>query len=122
DGRGYSLEVVDPMGDPADPANWRGSAQVNGSPGRANPERPAPSVFFNEIYSTSADTTDFVELRSQATTNVDLAGWSIWKVGNSTRFYFPAGTTLAPGEYIVVNCDRLTNSPGLHAPYALNSQ
>jgi hypothetical protein len=122
DGRGFSLEVVDPLGDPADPANWRASAQVNGTPGRVNPERPAPHVFFNEIYSTSLDTTDFIELRSQASTNVDLAGWSIWKVGNPTRFYFPTGTILEPGAYIVVNCDRLTNSPGLHAPYALDSQ
>ncbi|HEY6229221.1 MAG TPA: lamin tail domain-containing protein [Verrucomicrobiae bacterium] len=122
DGRGYSLEVIDPMAEPSDPANWRASAQVNGTPGRANPERPAPAVVFNEVYATSPDTTDFLELRSQVTTNVDLSGWSIWKIGNSTRFYFPAGTTLDAGAYIVVKCDRLTNSPGFHAPYALDSQ
>lgn len=122
DGRGYSLEVIDPMGDPADPANWRASAQINGTPGRQNAAVTPPSVVFNEIYSTSSDTTDFIELHSQTTANVDLTGWSIWKVGNSTRFYFPAGTILEPGAFVVVNCDRLTNSPGFHAPYALDSQ
>jgi hypothetical protein len=122
DGVGYSLEVIDPMGDPADPANWRASAALNGTPGLANPQRPAPAVVFNEIYSTSPDTTDFLELHSQSTTDVDLSGWTIWKVGNATRFVFPAGTVLAPGAYVVVNCDRTTNAAGLHASFALDSQ
>jgi hypothetical protein len=121
DGRGYSLEVIDPLGDPADPANWRASAQLNGTPGRANPERPVPAVVFNEIYSTSADTTDFLELHSQTMIDVDLSGWTIWKVGNPVRFVFPAGTTLTPGSYLVVQCDRMTNEAGFHSPWALDS-
>ncbi|HUS34029.1 MAG TPA: lamin tail domain-containing protein, partial [Verrucomicrobiae bacterium] len=121
DGRGYSLEVINPLGDPADPANWRASAQLNGTPGRASPTRPAPSVAFNEIYSTSTDTTDFLELHSQSTTDVDLSGWTIWKVGNPVRFTFPTGTTLTAGAYLVVQCDRLTNEAGFHSPYALDS-
>jgi hypothetical protein len=33
DGGGESLEIIDPLGDPADPANWRASAAPGGSPG-----------------------------------------------------------------------------------------
>jgi hypothetical protein len=33
DGGGRSLEIIDPLGDPTDPANWRASAAPGGSPG-----------------------------------------------------------------------------------------
>jgi len=33
DGFGPSLEIIDPLGDPANPANWRASATTGGSPG-----------------------------------------------------------------------------------------
>jgi hypothetical protein len=32
DGGGYSLEIIDPMGDPSDPGNWRSSGQIGGTP------------------------------------------------------------------------------------------
>lgn len=35
DGEGWSLEIIDPLADPSDPANWRASATVGGSPGSA---------------------------------------------------------------------------------------
>jgi hypothetical protein len=40
DGRGDSLVMVNPAGDPNDPKNWRASAQVNGSPGVDDPMAP----------------------------------------------------------------------------------
>ena len=33
DGRGDSLVLIEPAGDPADPQNWRASAAINGTPG-----------------------------------------------------------------------------------------
>lgn len=33
DGDGPSLEIINPLGDPNDPANWRASFYINGSPG-----------------------------------------------------------------------------------------
>lgn len=33
DGGGYSLQVIDPNGDPNSPANWRASTLPNGTPG-----------------------------------------------------------------------------------------
>jgi hypothetical protein len=35
DGFGPSLEIIDPLGDPANPANWRASSLAGGSPGSA---------------------------------------------------------------------------------------
>jgi hypothetical protein len=36
DGEGYSLQIIDPMGDASDPANWRASLHIGGSPGAAD--------------------------------------------------------------------------------------
>ncbi len=41
DGNGKSLEIVDPLGDPDDPANWRASFYRGGSPGIAG---TAPAI------------------------------------------------------------------------------
>lgn len=40
DGGGASLEIIDPLGDPSDPGNWRASATVGGSPGSAGMTTP----------------------------------------------------------------------------------
>jgi hypothetical protein len=40
DGRGDSLVLADPAGDPNAPQSWRASTQVNGSPGSDDPPRP----------------------------------------------------------------------------------
>ncbi|MBX3433148.1 MAG: lamin tail domain-containing protein [Pirellulales bacterium] len=42
DGGGNSLEIIDPLGDPSDPANWRASYYVGGSPGTSG---EAPAIF-----------------------------------------------------------------------------
>jgi hypothetical protein len=121
DGAGYSLVVMDPFAETSDPANWRASAQLKGTPGVANPTLAAPSVVINEIYSTSSDTTDFIELRSMSATDLNIGGWSLWKVGNDQKFIFPLNTILRAGTFAVISCDRLTNAAGYHAAWALDS-
>jgi hypothetical protein len=37
DGGGRSLEIIDPLGDPTEPTNWRASAAPGGSPGTLSP-------------------------------------------------------------------------------------
>ena len=44
DGGGRSLEIIDPLGDPANPANWRASAAIDGSPG-AEGNLPIPGDY-----------------------------------------------------------------------------
>ncbi len=44
DGDGYSLELVDPFGDPNDAGNWQASTVLDGSPGTINSPPPAPML------------------------------------------------------------------------------
>ncbi len=121
DGHGFSLEVVEPFGNPDDPANWHASASLNGSPGKANSIPPAPKVLINEVLAHSSIDSDWVELRQTGTTAIDLSGWTLTQVGNTNRFTFPAGTAILANGYLVVRCDKQTNATGLHAPFALDA-
>jgi len=69
DGGGPSLEIVDPLGDPTDPANWRASFVVGGSPG-AEGSPSAPDSDFDS--DGDVDGADF--LRWQRGLGVSLGG------------------------------------------------
>src|SRR5207248_6147116 len=59
-------------------------------------------VVINEILYHAPDDLDelqFVELHNPGDKAVDLAGW---KLARAVRYEFPAGTSLAPGGYLVV--------------------
>jgi len=120
DGLGYSLEVIDALAEANDPANWRASLQQKGTPGAANPARATPPVVINEVYSTSYDLSDFLELRSMTNGDLNIGGWTVWKVGNANKFTFPLDTILPGLTYLVLHCDKLTNEPGYHAAFALD--
>ena len=64
---------------------------------------PLPTVVvLNEVHYAPADKTsreEFVELVSTADSPIDLSGW---RITGGVDFTFPAGTTLAPGAYVVV--------------------
>jgi hypothetical protein len=122
DGDGYSLEIIDPLGDPDDPANWKASANINGSPDQTNSTALSPTVLINEILAKSDNQADWIELFNSEPLNLDLAGWSLAEAGNANRFVFPSSASLAPGSYLIVYCDRQTNSTGYHAPFALSSE
>jgi hypothetical protein len=48
DGNGYSLEIINPLGDPSSPANWRASALLGGSPGTDGLPTGTPGDFNND--------------------------------------------------------------------------
>lgn len=125
---GKSLELINPNGNPDDPANWQASATTNGTPGTANSTPPAPSVVLNEImavnFSAVSNATtfpDWIELRNLTASNLSLANWSLSDDGNERKFVFPGGTTLPASGYLTVWCDATTNTtPGLHTGFALD--
>ncbi|PYJ01539.1 MAG: hypothetical protein DME25_17910, partial [Verrucomicrobia bacterium] len=127
DGAGYSLEILDPQGDPDNPANWRASTQPGGSPGTTSPPPPPPSVRLNEVMAENLGAVtnngtypDWVELYNADAGPVSLEGWSLTDDGNARKFVFPPGTTMPAGGYLVIWCDDTTNTtPGLHAGFAL---
>ncbi len=128
DGGGYSLEIIDPRGDPNAPANWRASFQPNGTPGLPSAAAPAlGDVVLNEVMAENLSTianggafSDWVELRNRGAGATNLAGWSLSDDSNPRKFVFPANTPLAVGGYLVVWCDNATNAPGLHTGFALS--
>ncbi|MBM3883057.1 MAG: hypothetical protein FJ387_25630 [Verrucomicrobia bacterium] len=128
DGGGYSIEVLDPDGDPDAPANWQASAQVGGSPGRPNPTPALPFVRLSELLAENLTAhnhegtyPDFIELHNAGGAPVDLSGWRLSDSAAPAAFVFPAGTLIGPGGYLVVWADSATNTTsGWHAGFALS--
>lgn len=63
-----------------------------------------PQLLFSEIlyYDTLTSTGEFVEILNPGTQAIDLQGYIL---ANAVDFTFPAGASIAPGEYIVVAND-----------------
>lgn len=74
---------------------------------------PAPgSVFLSEVDSQPAD---WVELVNTGSTPLDLAGYELRDNSDDHSWKFPAGISIAPGEYLVVAADTqgmIGQSPG----------
>lgn len=126
DGRGRSLELLDPSGDPHAPANWRASSADLGTPGAPNSTPPFTSVWLNEIMADNfAAVTnagfcpDWIELANRTGAPTDLSNWSLSDGDNPRQFVFPAGTSLPAGGFLVVWCDDDLAAPGLHTGFAL---
>ncbi|MCO6043682.1 lamin tail domain-containing protein [Aeoliella sp. ICT_H6.2] len=92
DGDGPSLEIIDPLGDPSDPSNWRASAIIGGSPGSAGLAMPLIAGDYDG--SGTVDTDDYGVWRSyfgqslytagagpdgNSDGRVDLADYVIWR-------------------------------------------
>jgi hypothetical protein len=126
DGGGYALQIVDAFSDPDDPANWRASDAVNGTPGSQVGSPPAGPVVINEVMAENLSVVpngstypDWIEIRNAGGSAVNLAGWSLTDDGDARKFIFPS-TTIPANGYLVVWCDSATNTtPGLHTGFAL---
>lgn len=65
---------------------------------------------------------DLIELHNPGTTPVNLAGLHLSDdPADPYQFTFPAGTTLAPGGYLVLYADNDTAAPGLHLGFNLSA-
>jgi hypothetical protein len=127
DGPGYSLELLDPLGDPDDPANWRASTIIGGSPGSLSPGGGLSNLRLNEVMADNVTAVphgaafpDWVELHNAGATEVDLAGWSLTDDSAPRKFVFPSGTRVPAGGYLVVWCDATNIVGELHSGFALS--
>lgn len=113
DGGGFSLELIDPSGDPDDPGNWRASIRINGSPGTI-PEPPMPAVIIEEVLAKSEGgaVNDFIELRNTASTPLQLAGWRLWV--NDRSHTLTISDTLQANGSLVLWADAEFSSLGTH--------
>ena len=126
DGGGYSIEVIDPRGDPNAPANWRAGSVAFGMPGLPPTAPLRSNVVLNEVMAENLTAVandgafpDWIELYNRGTGTVSLAGWSLTDDGNPRKFIFPSEATLAAGNFLVVWCDATTSAPGLHSGFTL---
>ncbi len=128
DGLGYSLEVINPNGDPDNPANWLSGAQPNGTPGAANSFPPAQPVYLNEVMADNQTAVnnggtypDWIELFNPGSNAVSIANWSLTDSGSQRKYVFPGGTTVPAEGFLVVWCDSTTNTtPGVHSGFELS--
>jgi hypothetical protein len=125
-GLGYSLEIVDPQGDPNDSANWRASASIGGTPGQPPAALPAPNLLLNELMAENSGAVsngltcpDWLELFNPTTNSVNLTGWSLTINGDSRKYVFTNAPPIDPGQFLVVWCDSATNAPGFHTGFTL---
>jgi len=64
---------------------------------------------------------DLIELYYDGPASLNLSGRSITDNPDSpTKFVFPAGTTISPGEYLVLCADSETATSGIHLGFALD--
>lgn len=81
--------------------------------GDAAKAEAAPVIVINEVESNGGDPADWVELTNVGGDPVDVGGWILKDDNDSRTKSIPAGTTIAPGEYLVVVVDEGPDGFGL---------
>ena len=126
DGGGFSLvpKTLDLQLNYSDPANWRASAELGGSPGRDDaPVNIAPIVVNEALTHTDLPAVDAVELFNPASTAVDISGWFLSDdQGTPAKFRIPNGTTIPAGGYLVFDEGDFNATPGGATSFSLSSQ
>ncbi len=123
DGIGTTLELVSAATDYTDPASWRDSGYVGGSPGETGVE-PFTDVVINEVLThTDLPQVDAIELLNTGNGSVDIGGWYLSDSSNDfQKFQIPPGTILGPGEYVVFDENDFNTSGGASVDdFALDS-
>ncbi len=115
DGDGFSLVPVDPrvVGNPDDPAHWRASSVIGGSPGADDPVSGIPSVVINEVLThAGSPAVDAVELHNPQDEPVSIGGWGLTDDrAQPMKFRFPEGTRIPARGYLVVTESDFNSGP-----------
>ena len=123
DGLGCSLQLIDPVGNPDDPANWRNSVHYWGSPGTGDTAQQADIVVNEVLTHTDPPLEDAIELHNPTPGSVSIHGWYLTDDPAIPKKYcieqqsIPAGGYAVFYEYQFNN----TNAPGGNIPFALSS-
>ena len=126
DGHGFSIVPVNLNTNlnSDNPAHWRASAAIGGSPGADDPAPSIPSVVINEIRTHSlAVPQDFIELHNPTGTAADVSGWYLTDDKDvPKKFRIPPGRVVPAGGYIVFNEAEFNPTPGLGGSFSLNAE
>jgi len=108
DGSGFSLVIrneVAAFNTWSNPASWRASADLGGSPGRADPAAPNfPAILINEALThTDPPQVDSVELYNPAGASVNIGGWFLTDDSDEPRKYrILTNTFILAGGYLLL--------------------
>lgn len=137
-GFGPSLQRIDPVQDGYRVANWTATAPDDANratPGRSNSVaqslEPFPPLWLNEVQPNNVngatdnvgDHDPWIELYNAGTNTVDLTPFALTHVYSlPTLWPFPPGTTLEPGQFLLVWADAEpseSETNALHASFRL---
>jgi len=123
DGYGFSLVQASLNGDPNEPASWRPSANLKGSPGADDPVPIIPFVVMNEILThTDPPQIDAIELHNPTATAVNIGGWFLSDdAARPKKFRIGDGTMIPAGGFIVFSEAQFNATPGVFPSFALSS-
>ncbi len=117
DGTGHSLVLARPSLGENQPAAWRISDVVGGSPGRADSQgiEPLRALCINEFLAHTDDPLlDYIELYNASDEAIDISGCllsdrrsGLVEVGSTNVFRIPDGTVLGPYGWIVFDQSEL---------------
>jgi hypothetical protein len=124
DGRGPSLELLDPKGAPSDPASWRASADLGGSPGEA-PLSVVPAIVqLNEMMTRNVNAVPngganpaWIELHNTGATPAEMGGWRLSNDDNPSKFVFSSAAIIRLAvtlSFGVIRTSRRRGSHGFH--------
>jgi hypothetical protein len=106
DGLGFSLTILDPLGDPDDFANWRASGAIGGTPGQADlAEGVVPVIVSEALTHTDAPAQDAIEIHNPGSETADLRGWFLTDNRESPQkalIPLEEQYQIAPGGYLVI--------------------
>ncbi|MBN1669646.1 MAG: lamin tail domain-containing protein [Kiritimatiellae bacterium] len=121
DGDGFSLVAADPSGDPDDPAKWRASNLIGGSPGYDD-GAPYRVVISEALAHTDPPQVDAIELYNAGSAGADVGGWYLSdSVAAYRKFRIPNGTTVPAGGYVVFDEHDFNTNTNDPACFALSS-
>src|SRR5262249_41512521 len=112
DGNGSSMEIINPLGNPNDPENWRSSYEYDGTPGAAG-AGPVNRLVVNEVLTREdAPAVDAVELYNNTSSPINIGGWFLSDTNdNYKKFKIPTGTIIGANSYFVIDATQFNASP-----------
>ncbi|MGI9240102.1 MAG: lamin tail domain-containing protein, partial [Verrucomicrobiales bacterium] len=106
---------------PGEPSRLHTLAIDDGQPGLEISE--AVSINVNGHTDEGGAHPDYIEIRNTSTTDINLEGVELVQHPYDLpafRFAFQEGSTIAPGEHLVIYCDRDLDQGPLHAPFRID--
>lgn len=106
DGHGRTLQLSNATASLNNQASWF-AACVGGSPGTAYVPCNEQLIYSEINYASSAsqDAGDWIELYNKSNQSISLSNWILRDGSDQNAFTFPAGTMLAPSQYLVAYSD-----------------